>query len=59
MKQNAKIWKIIIISRNVLSQMESYTHYAKEKKKNVMIAVFMRILKNTILHIQRNKKASL
>lgn len=31
----------------------------KEKKKNVMIAVFMRILKNTILHIQRNKKASL
>ena len=37
----------------------SYTHYAKEKKKNVMIAVFMRILKNTILHIQRNKKASL
>ena len=39
--------------------MESYTHYAKEKKKNVMIAVFMRILKNTILHIQRNKKASL
>ena len=37
--------------KNVLYQTGNLIHYAKEKEKiNVMIAVFMRIMRITILH---------
>ena len=37
--------------KNVLYQMGNLIHYAKEMEKtNVMIAVFMRTMRSTILH---------